>query len=288
MLRRFYRVVRAVHTEGVFLMSIYPPVVGLLNEKGGVGKTTVAYHLAAGLAHHGRRVLLIDADAQACATEGMGVEPDKRRGFFCVVAQDAEWSDHIVSIKPDVWSDGQPCGKLLLCPGSVATQAIPTLVQEPKLLTDRINDLRESVDVVVIDTSPTPSMLNVLIWSAMTHVLIPTEMEIPSLRSVANTMQRIDEVNGLRERVSIGMPPIQLMGIQPNKVHPRTNAHSYGLKVTLSEYKRHVWPSLPVRTVWRDASWHSKSLFAYAPDDVATMEAWSMVDRVMRRLEVAA
>lgn len=261
-------------------------VIGSLNQKGGVGKTTISYHVAAGLAHHGLRVLMIDSDPQANLTQGLKFKDKPGVGLYPLLVQDAAWNQHTFDVPADVWADGTPEGSLMICPSSAETGAIPNMIDDASLLVERLEELDGYVDVVVIDTSPTPSMLNAVIYRAMTHALLPTEVELPALSMLHKTLASVARIN--RERDMAGREHVQIMGIQPNKVDTQTNAHSHGLKVSLAAYKRQIWPSIPLRTIWRDATWRQQSLFRYAPNDASTIEAWAMVARVEQALGVTA
>ncbi len=77
-------------------------------EKGGVGKTTCAFHVAAGLADHGRRVLLIDADGQAHATRLSGFAPTP--GLYNLLVRNADWRDSVAKVEPEHYYTGREHG----------------------------------------------------------------------------------------------------------------------------------------------------------------------------------
>jgi chromosome partitioning protein len=255
--------------------------IALLNEKGGVGKTTLALHIAAGLAVRGQRVLVLDADAQANATSQLGITPRAGVGLYSMLVHDgSEWADNVMEVDPARYASDAPTGSLLVCPSSVETRVIPMMIDQADLLAIRLDELAGYVDVVVIDTSPTPSLLHSMIYHTVDAVVFPTEAELMSLEGVHNTHRRIEQVN--KQREMMGREAVRVLGIQPNKINPQTRAHQLGLKYTLGAHKRAVWPGIPVRTIWRDAAWKKETLFRHAPEDIATTEAWAMVERVER------
>jgi chromosome partitioning protein len=252
--------------------------ITILNEKGGVGKTTLATHIAAGLATRGRRVLLIDADAQANATTQLGVP--EWGGVYRLLAQDAPWSDVLRSPALPCWAGEAVSGSLWLLPSNVETRVIPMVVDDAGLLRERLEDIEEQLDVVVIDTAPTPSMLHSIIYMATDLLLFPTQCEALSVESLSRTLEHMHMLN--RGRQALGLGPAELLGVQPTMADTRTNAHRLGLSFLLPEFKRSVWPAMQQRTIYRDASWARQTLFAYAPEDEATTEAWALVERVMK------
>ena len=251
--------------------------IGLLNEKGGVGKTTLAIHIAAGLAIQGYRVVIVDADPQANATESLGHEPD--RGLFEVVVGGAPILDWIRPVNPDILGHDVQ-GELFLLLGDDMTRVIQYVRPNPFLLSEYLREFDGWADYVIIDTSPTPNELHTSVYLATDGLIYPTEPEFLSLRGTAvSIMHREDSDN---QRLAEGMTPIKTMGIQPTKYDTNTVAHDVGLRQLAQEFKRQLWPAIPKRTVWRSASWAGETLFRYAPDDIATQEAWSLIERVLK------
>ncbi len=256
-------------------------VIIVVNEKGGVGKTTLATHIAAGLAIKGFRTLMLDADAQGHATMSLGLT--KEPGLYNLLVREAEFED-VLRVPPlENYAGGQTVkGSLYVLPSNVETRVIPMVISDAELLKDRLEELEKDMDVVVIDTSPTPSMLHASIYIAANHIVYPTECEFLSLEGLAETVKHTEAMNA--DRKTQGRPGITIMGVQPTLYRQNTNAHDYGLSILVKKFKRFTWPALPQRTIWVERSWANQTLFAYAPDHEATMEAWALVERVQKGL----
>lgn len=257
-------------------------VITLLNEKGGVGKTTLSTHIAAGLAMRGMRVALLDMDAQANATKSLGVK-DMPNAYQLVVRED-EWADLLVKPARSVWAgDNEAGGELYLLPGNVETRLIPMAVADVMVLRQRLEELAGSVDVVVIDTAPTPSLLHAMILFATDGVIYPTECEALSLDGIQKTLVHVNQLNMQRNTQMLG--EVAMLGIQPT-MYGRTRAHDYGLELMAQTFKNRLYPVIPRRTVWTEASYHHKTVFAHLPESLAASEAWALVDRVQKGLSV--
>ena len=133
-------------------------IITLLNEKGGVGKTTVACHIAAGLAIKGKRVLLIDADPQGHATVMFGMP--KEPGLYDLMVRNAPYQQVLRPISPDLYKmpDSPVTGKLFLLPSNIETRNIANSINNILAFRDKFLPLEGSIDVAIIDTSPTPSI----------------------------------------------------------------------------------------------------------------------------------
>lgn len=257
-------------------------VITLLNEKGGVGKTTLSRHVAAGLAIKGWRVVLIDADAQANSTSQFQLAEEP--GLYDLLKRDAEWATWLRLVNPVIYGPDST-GELHVLPSNVETRLIPMAIDDVSLLRDRLQDLDGWADYVVIDTAPTPSLLNSMIYLATDYMIYPTTCEMLSLEGLKKSIDRLDMLN--HNRQMYGLPEATMLGIQPTLYDVRTNAHDYGLGLVLAEFKRKAWPALPTRTIWRDAAYAQKTIFAYETHDrrakaVTLEETWALVERVER------
>lgn len=252
-------------------------IITLLNEKGGVGKTTMAGHIGAGLAIRGQRVLLIDGDPQGHLTVQMGLQ--KWGGLYRLLIQEAKWKDVLARPKQEVWAGDYPAeGELALLPGNVETRAIPMMTDDANLLRERLSELARRFDVVVIDTSPTPSMLHSMIYVATDHMLYPSMCQFLSLDGLAESVRHIGKLNTTRQ--SYGLDAAQMAGVIPTMYRSNTNAHKYGLHLLFKTFPERVLPTINHSTIWQDREYKQKLLFAYAPEHESTYQLWSLIDRV--------
>lgn len=255
-------------------------IVTLVNEKGGVGKTTLATHIAAGMALYGYRVMIIDADAQGHATFSLGLK--KEAGLYDLLVRDANFEQVVRQVDPAVYAPpGETVrGSLIAVPSNVETRTISGAVGDNLLLVhERLSELEGMIDYVVIDTSPTPSLLHGMIYVATDAIVYPTELETLSLDGLAESIRHKANANITRQ--GLGKPSIEVAGVQPT-MYRVTNAHDDNLQMLLKQFGRFTWPAIPQRTIWVERALKNQMLYRFAPGDEATAHAWALTERVLK------
>ena len=247
------------------------------NEKGGVAKTTLALHFAAGLALRDKRVLLIDGDPQGCLSQQLGAE--HHNGLHRLLTKGQAWRDCLVTPDWGCWSSREgTIGSLTLLPSSYASALIPLEQPDPLLLRTLLAEIAAQFDVCLIDTPPSPTELHGLLYFAADGALLPTKLEALSLRAVGETEAHLREHALLRR--GRGLKPIKLLGVVPT-LWRATNSNLYGWRKLEEHFgAAHIWEPLPLRTIWTDREYAQKSIFAYAPGSDAAQEMNVLVERV--------
>lgn len=250
-------------------------VLTLLNEKGGVGKTTLAVHIAAGLAIRGKRVLVIDADPQAHATVALGVK--KEPMLHDLLVRDLPFQQAVRAVPKDFYEiPGESVrGELLIIPSDLSTRVIPLMTSDVMVVRDRIQELEDVLDVVVIDTAPTPSLLHGSIYLASDAIVYPTKCEYLSFDGLVESLKHRDEAS--KQRKNMSLPDLRIGGIIPTMYRRGTSADEYGIQVLKERFGDLVWPEIALRTVWNQASFARRVLFNFAPETKAAREAWRTV-----------
>lgn len=259
--------------------------ITVLNEKGGVGKTTITNVVATGLAIRGHRVIAIDADPQANLTISLGLNPAP--SFYDLIVRDAPFSETMRYIPPEVYGvPGYDVRGFLYCvPSNKETRTISQNTDNVLAVRQRLAELANEIDVFVIDTSPTPSLLHSSIYLATDFLIFPVELEYYSFAGLGSSIGHRNSFN--TQKKSMGLGEIHVMGIVPNKFRRNTVEHQENLDRLRNQFKNLVWPELPLRIVWSEAAARKRSVFNYAPESRAAREAWMMIDRVEGALQNA-
>ncbi len=245
----------------------------IANEKGGVGKTTASTTLAVGLARRGFAVCLIDADPQGNATQMINQRGDNLLHRWLVEGEDL--------IGPQLWTGED---RLYLIGGDVSTRDIAAQVDNPLCLREKLADSGFHWDVVVIDTSPTPSDMHSLIYMAADYILLPTQLEPLAMESLGNSLEHLQNAQTIRYEA--GMPAIELMGIIPNQYRKSVALHEYHLAELRKRFGELVWNPVAQRVAWAEAIQQRQSIWDYAPRGFAAQEATIMTERAGGYLNV--
>ncbi len=244
-------------------------VITVGNEKGGVGKTTTATTIAAGLAARGHRTLLIDADAQGHATRALGLP--KSPSLYNWLVRDADYHEVMINVPPERYG-GNENTRLFLVGSNVETRNIASSISDAYAVADALEPLRDMIDFVVIDTSPTPSLLHGAIYLATDYTIYPTLCEYWSFDGLAESLTRQNSVRNVHE--------VKVLGIIPYRVRLQTLEHSENLNRLREQFGALVWDAIPDSIVWAEASAFQVPVFIHAPDHSAAQQAWGLVDRV--------
>ncbi|MBQ3418969.1 MAG: ParA family protein [Erysipelotrichaceae bacterium] len=189
-------------------------IIAMANQKGGVGKTTTAINLAAGLAYLSKKVLLIDFDPQGNSTQGVGFE----LGNNDLSVYDALLND--VDIKECIRTLKRP--PLDLLPANInlagADLEIANIKENREQLLNRILDkVKDEYEYIIIDCPPSLGLLNTNALTAADSVLIPVQCEYYALEGVTQLLQTIRLVQKLFN------PKLKIEGVLLTMYDARTN-----------------------------------------------------------------
>ena len=236
-------------------------VIALTNQKGGVGKTTTAVNLGVCLSKQGKKVLLVDADAQANLTMSLGYpRPDDLPISLATIMQD------IIDDKPFDVQKGilHHSEGVDLLPSNIELSGLEVrlinAISRERVLTTCINEVKKNYDYVLIDCMPSLGMLTINALAATDSVVIPTQPHYLSAKGLELLLRSVSKV---RRQIN---PHLRIDGILMTMVMPRTNISKEVTALVRRAYGQNIKvfdAQIPhsIRAV--EATAEGKSIFAY-------------------------
>lgn len=226
-------------------------IIAIVNQKGGVGKTTTCVNLVAALREKGQRVLLCDFDPQANATSGMGVDKTLSQGVYDALLGGVDPRKRVV---PTKYGDVLPSSKGLAGAG-VEMVALP---EREYLLKKALQQISPDYDYIFIDCPPSLELLTLNALCAADAILVPVQCEYFALEGLSDLMNTIRLV-----RRSLN-PALELEGVLLTMYDGRTN-----LAMQVAEEVKHYFPGkvygavIPRNIRLSEAPSHGKPITAY-------------------------
>ena len=226
-------------------------IIAVVNQKGGVGKTTTAVNLTAALHDLGLRVLLCDFDPQANATSGMGVDKTVSNGVYDVIINEVDTEKAIVST---------PYGDVLPSSKALAGAGVEMIDMEERqfLLRKALEQVAERYDYIFIDCPPSLELLTLNALCAADSLLVPLQGEYYALEGLSDLMGTVRIVRrGLN-------PKLEIEGVLLTMFDGRTN-----LAIQVAQEIKRFFPGKVYSTViprnirLSEAPSHGKPINAY-------------------------
>lgn len=231
------------------------PVISIANQKGGVGKSTTAINLSAALALKGKKVLLVDMDPQGATTIGLGLR-EATPTIYNVIIDEAEMEEAIIETSIE---------GLHLIPSNIALSGaeieLSSQIGREYILRNKLAQIRDLYDYVIIDTPPSLGVLTMNSLVASDEVIIPIQAEYYALEGIALLLKAIRLV---RDRLGI---PLEIRGFLITMFDRRTNLSKEVREEVKRTFGEKVFKTMIPRNVrLAEAPSYGKPIFLYAPD----------------------
>lgn len=247
----------------------------LVNQKGGVGKTTTAINLGAYLGHYGQRVLLIDLDPQANATSSLGIDKHTiKNGTYEVLINNQPISSLVLH---------NPKLKISLLPSSPALAGadveLINMNKRETRLREAIGPIIDKYDYILIDCPPSLSILTINgLLAARSGIIIPVQCEYLALEGLGQLTETI-------QRVKSGLfPELKVMGVVLTMYDGRTRLAIDVVNEVRKYFQNQVFQTIIPRSVrLAEAPSYGFPISIYAPESTAAKAYASLAKEVLEK-----
>jgi chromosome partitioning protein len=250
-------------------------VISVVNQKGGVGKTTTTVSLGAALAEYGRRVLIVDFDPQGALSVALGLNPNELGLTVYNLLSDPSCNVRDVIRKTEQ-------GNLDLLPSNIDLAAaelqLVSEVGREHALARALEPVLADYDIILIDCQPSLGLLTLNALSASTGVIVPLECEYFALRGVALLTETIEKVKG---RLN---PDLEIIGVVATMYDPRTLHSREVYARVIQAFGDLVFQTAIHRTVkFPDAAVAGQPIELFAPGSVGAEAYKALAREVLAR-----
>ena len=248
-------------------------IIAVVNQKGGVGKTTTAVNLTAALTEAGKKVLLCDFDPQANGTSGLGIDKRKiQKSIYDVVVNGSSVESAIVKTK---------FGDVLPSSPDLAGAAVELItMDEPNYrLRNALNVIRNRYDVIFIDCPPSLEMLTLNGLAAADGILVPVQCEYYALEGLADLMTTLRLV---KKRIN---PNLEIFGVALTMFDGRTNFSTQVAQEVRRHFPGKVYANVIPRNVrLAEAPSHGLPVTAYDRNSRGAHAYRAMAEEIIKKI----
>lgn len=229
--------------------------IAVVNQKGGVGKTTTAVNVSTILAKKGKKVLLIDADPQGNATSGLGIDKSAEKSVYDVIINDVDFDEAIIQ---------SPIKNLFVCPSNInlagaEVELVPMMSRESKLK-QKVEKIENDFHYIIIDCPPSLGLLTLNAFTAANSLLIPIQCEYYALEGVGQLMNTVSLVKQQLNK------NLYIEGVVLTMNDARTNLSNQVIQEVKTFFKDNVYKTIIPRNVkLSEAPSFGMPITVYAP-----------------------
>ena len=248
-------------------------IIAVVNQKGGVGKTTTAVNLTAALTEAGKRVLMCDFDPQANATSGLGLDKrNLRHSIYDVIINDVPAKDAIIKTK---------FGDVLPSTADLAGAGVElvTLPSPNYRLRDALDTVKDQYDLIFIDCPPSLELLTLNSLCAADGIMVPVQCEYYALEGLTDLMTTLRMV---KKRLN---PKLEIFGVALTMFDGRTNFSTQVAQEVRRHFPGKVYATVIPRNVrLAEAPSHGLPVSAYDKTSRGALAYKAMAQEIIEKL----
>ena len=244
-----------------------PARLAIFNHKGGTGKTTTSVSIAAGLASRGYRVLLVDTDSQGNVGVSLGVKAEKT--LYHVLVMGVKAGDAAVKVRPNL--------DLVVSNETLAAAELYLAGRQnrDRILRDRLASAADGYDVILLDCSPSLSLMNQNALVFADGILVPVACDFLSLVGVRQVIKTVKNVNALLHH------PVQIYGVLPTFYDARARICRDAVDTMKQHFGEKCFAPIRATIKIKEAPAQGRTIFEYAPDSNAAEDYRRRVRRLL-------
>ncbi len=246
-------------------------VFAVFNHKGGTGKTTTSVSIAAGLAMAGHRVLLVDTDAQG--NVGVSLDKNAEKSLYHVLVMGLPLKTVIQTVRENL--DLVASNETL----AAAELYLAGRQNRDRILRDRLAPSVRGYDFVILDCSPSLSLMNQNALVFADNVLVPVACDYLSLVGVRQVIKTVRNVNQLLHH------PVKIWGVLPTFYDARANICREAVETLQKHFGERCLPPIRSAIKVKEAPAHGQTIFEYAGASTAADDYRAVVDRLVEERE---
>jgi len=244
-----------------------PRRLAFFNHKGGTGKTTTSVSVAAGLASRGFKVLLVDTDSQGNVGVSLGVKTEK--SLYHVLVMGIKPQQAAVNVRPNL--------DLIVANETLAAAELYLAGRQnrDRVLRERLGVASADYDVILVDCSPSLSLMNQNALVFADGILCPVACDFLSLVGVRQVIKTVKNVNTLLRH------PVSIYGVLPTFYDSRARICRDAVDTLRQHFDDRCFSPIRAATKVKEAPAQGRTLFEYAPDSYAAHDYMRVVDRLI-------
>ncbi|WP_294358557.1 AAA family ATPase [uncultured Clostridium sp.] len=242
-------------------------IYSIMNQKGGVAKTTSTFNIGAILAEKGKRVLLVDLDPQHSLTIALGIDDELTKSIYNVICEKEDINNVILEVSENLYI--APSNLEL----SIAELQLVSMMARESILKKALDKVKDNYDIILIDCPPSLSLLTVNALVASNEVIVPTATDYLSYKGLELL---IDTINNVKENLN---EDLKIKGVIATMYDKRTKHANEVLEALNDEFN--VLGTVKISVAAKDSVLANEPLISFAKSNDITKEYIKIAEELL-------